>query len=165
MSDPSRALVFERYEGGEQTLREHMGRPAHKALMDKMQSGRMTRRKRWIAMGYEVDGFSWRFSQEAESRIKGDGIVLAVIALSSSHTMALVDSCREHADACFSNDLGTERPQLTAFPPRPAAFNASPRGAKANARCPATPARAAPTPESEAWGPAHRRRAHRPPAA
>ena len=107
IDDPNKVLVFERYEGGDASLHEHMHRPAHEALMEKMQSERMTRRRPWIAMGYEVDEFGWRFSKESKTGIKGEGIVIDITALRCSDQSALIDrACRPQADSTLTNDTG-----------------------------------------------------------
>lgn len=107
IDDSNKVLVFERYEGGDASLHQHMHRPAHETLVEKMQSERMTKRRPWIAMGYEVDDFGWRFSEEGKTGIKGEGIVIDITALRCSDQSALIDrACRPQADFTLSNDTG-----------------------------------------------------------
>ena len=98
-NDANRVLVFERYEGGDATLYEHMNRPAHGALTEKMESARMTRRRPWIAMGYEVDDFDWRFSKMAKSGITAEGTVLEITAMRCQDAEQVLDQCQAHARA------------------------------------------------------------------
>lgn len=81
--DPNRVLVFERYEGGEASLHKHMERPAHAALMDSMQSGRMTRRRPWIAMGHESSTDGWWVAESNRDSIIGEGNIIVVVAINS----------------------------------------------------------------------------------
>ena len=105
--DPNRVLVFERYEGGDATLREHMNRPAHQELMARMQAERMTKRRPWIAMGYELEGFGWRFSNAADGGISRGGAVIEITAIHAPDRENVVDGLRLHADQTLEPGGGT----------------------------------------------------------
>ena len=81
IDDPNRVLVFERYEEGEDTLRDHMAREAHQELMEQMQSRRMTKRRPWITMGFESTDLPWRIGSIASGGFSSSGAVVAILVI------------------------------------------------------------------------------------
>ena len=110
IEDPDNVLIFERYSHGDTSLKTHMDRPAHAALMAAMQERNMTRRVVWSASFPDIDDYGWWARREKAPQRLANDIVLVMLGLrfeNDDHRRQFIEMSAGHAEYCAREEPDT----------------------------------------------------------
>lgn len=110
VEDPTRVLVYERYDRGLPSLQTHMERPSHRVIGEAMGSRRMNRRRSLVNIAFDVPDYGWWSRPEPPTPTGGAGHTLTLLGMrfgSSDHRDRFVDLGREHARYCLDAEPDT----------------------------------------------------------
>lgn len=100
VEDPTRVLVYERYDRGLPSLQTHMERPSHRVIGEAMGSRRMNRSRSLVNIAFDVPDYGW-WSRPASGTAAGRTLTLLGMRFGSSgHRDRFVELSGEHARHC-----------------------------------------------------------------
>ena len=103
-------LIFERYANGEQSLKTHSDRPAHKALMDAMAARNMTKRMVYASSFTDAPNYGWWSRPERQDAATSEGAILVVLGMRFRNDVSrekFIELSKEHAGYCLTNEPDT----------------------------------------------------------
>lgn len=110
VEDENGVLIFERYANGEQSLKTHSDRPAHKALMDVMAERNMTKRMVFASSFMDTTNYGWWSRPERSDAATSEGVILVVLGMRFRNDVSrdkFIDISKEHAGYCLTNEPDT----------------------------------------------------------
>lgn len=110
VEDPSKVLIFERYERGLESVQIHMERPAHKHLHAVMGEKNMTRRRVFSNIAADIAGYGWWSRQEFAETLNRPDLPLILLCMGFADDLTrdkFIEISGTHASYCLDAEPET----------------------------------------------------------
>ena len=110
VEDPSKVMVFERYENGLAGLDTHMTHPSHREIGEAMGSRDMNEGRTIANIATDVPNYGWWARNDSAFSPKAAGYPMTLVQLrfeAKSHLKRFIELTSDHVHACLEHEPGT----------------------------------------------------------